>query len=118
MDATEYGARLKECRLGLGLSQAAFAEKVGVSKATQVNYEAGRTIPDLSYADRCAALGIDPGRLLMTRGVKKLDLVDAPIELHRIVESCAQSARAGQSTEAAYRALWQLLLSVAGTRAT
>lgn len=55
----ESGIRLREERTRLNLSQAVFAEKVGVHRRTQVNYEAGEREPDGAYYDAAAALGVD-----------------------------------------------------------
>ena len=110
-----YGAKLKAYRKRLGLSVAEFAERLGVSKATQANYEAGRTVPDLAYADRCSPLGIPPEELLCSRAAKILDQSPVPVELHRIIEQHALEVRRGGSTAPLYAALWDLLLSAGVT---
>ena len=61
-------------RLRLGLNQSALAEIGGVSKATQVAYEADSTKPDASYLSRVSEAGVDVHWLLTgqssTRGVQ------------------------------------------------
>lgn len=55
----DSGVRLREERSRLDLSQGTFAEKVGVHRRTQVNYEAGDREPDAAYYEAAAALGVD-----------------------------------------------------------
>jgi transcriptional regulator with XRE-family HTH domain len=45
----EIGARLRELRAGAGLTQDQLAEKLGVSKRTQGNYESGASDAPASY---------------------------------------------------------------------
>lgn len=58
------GARIREERKHLGLSQAAFAAKVGVHRRTQVNYESGERRPDTDYLAALATAGGDVGYVL------------------------------------------------------
>lgn len=58
------GKRLKRERQRLELSQAVLAAAGGVSKATQVSYEAGTTMPDAIYLSRIAETGADLGWIL------------------------------------------------------
>lgn len=51
--------RLRDERDRLGFTQAGLAEKLGVSRNTQVNYERGERIPDATYLASFAALGAD-----------------------------------------------------------
>lgn len=53
------GERLREERERTGLIQAAFAERAGVAKTTQFNYEKDERAPDALYLAAIAALGID-----------------------------------------------------------
>ena len=75
----ESGARLREERMRLKLSQEAFAEKVGVHRRTQLNYEAGEREPDAAYYEAAASLGIDDhgsgasGSLSARRGAPVFD---------------------------------------------
>lgn len=54
-------------RRRLGLNQTALAEVGGVSKATQVAYEAGSTRPDAAYLAKVADVGVDVCWLLTGR---------------------------------------------------
>lgn len=62
-----FGKSLKAERLRLGLNQTALAEVGGVSKATQVAYEAGSTRPDAEYLSRVADAGVDATWVLTGR---------------------------------------------------
>lgn len=53
------GARLREERERLSLSQEAFASKAGVHRRTQVNYEADERRPDADYLASVAGFGAD-----------------------------------------------------------
>jgi len=55
----EIGERLKLERQRLGLAQADFGTKAGVSKTSQFNYEAGERSPDAEYLRNAAELGVD-----------------------------------------------------------
>jgi transcriptional regulator with XRE-family HTH domain len=75
----ESGARLREERMRLKLSQEAFAEKVGVHRRTQVNYEAGEREPDVSYYEAAASLGIDLPYVLEGERIEKLPALAAKV---------------------------------------
>lgn len=53
------GARLREERARLGLTQPAFATACGAKKTSQINYEADRRRPDSAYLTAASALGVD-----------------------------------------------------------
>lgn len=59
-----YGLRLRNERLRLGYTQAKWAVQCGVSKTSQVNYEAGTYRPDVEYLSGAVSLGADPFYLL------------------------------------------------------
>ncbi|TXF11899.1 helix-turn-helix transcriptional regulator [Pelomicrobium methylotrophicum] len=59
MRCETIGARLKEERERLGLSQTAFAEGCGLKKLAQINYEKGERMPDAEYLLRASQLGAD-----------------------------------------------------------
>ncbi len=54
-----FGDRLKEERNALKLNQQAFADRVGVSKTTQFNYEKGLRQPDATYLAALSEMGVD-----------------------------------------------------------
>lgn len=53
------GARLREERTRLNLSQTAFADVAGVTKTTQGNYETNKRSPDAEYLAAIARSGVD-----------------------------------------------------------
>lgn len=53
------GARLREERERLGLSQQSMGEIGGVKKLTQLNYEKGERAPDTIYLTALASVGVD-----------------------------------------------------------
>lgn len=53
------GERLREERDRLGYTQAGFADALGVSRNSQVNYESGAREPDASYLAGLQRLGAD-----------------------------------------------------------
>lgn len=54
-----FAPKLRDERTRLGMTQERFARLGGVSKATQVAYEAGHTSPQVEYLRRVAAAGVD-----------------------------------------------------------
>lgn len=58
------GARIREERLRLGMSQAAFAKVLGVHRRTQINYESGERKPDTDYLGALANAQVDVGYVL------------------------------------------------------
>jgi transcriptional regulator with XRE-family HTH domain len=79
-----FGKKLKTERQRLGLTQAAFAERGGVSKVTQAAYESDATRPDVAYLSRLADAGVDI--LWITTGRRASlgidwDLIDELLEL-------------------------------------
>lgn len=55
----DFGKRLKQEREGLGLSQAEFAQKMGIHRNTQVRYENGLREPDTVYLENLRRFGVD-----------------------------------------------------------
>jgi len=54
-----FGARIKEERKRLGITQVDIAEATGVSLLTHGNYERGKRKPDAEYLELCAKMGLD-----------------------------------------------------------
>jgi len=68
MDQKAIGAFISECRREKGLTQAQFAELLGVSDKSVSRWENGKTMPDLSlYEPICDALEIQVSELLYAR---------------------------------------------------
>ncbi|WP_456990189.1 helix-turn-helix domain-containing protein [Lysobacter sp. A286] len=66
-DFRPFGEHLRIERRRLGVNQTTLAEVGGVSKATQVAYEAGSTRPDAAYLAKVADAGVDVYWLLTGR---------------------------------------------------
>lgn len=62
--SSEVGKRIREERQKLGLSQALFAEKAGIHRNTQANYESGSRRPDIEYIVTIMKIGVDVGYVL------------------------------------------------------
>lgn len=73
------GARLKEERERIGLSQSAVADHAGISKKTQIEHEADRTPPKATYLANIASLGIDVGYVIV--GLRAENVAHSPTEL-------------------------------------
>lgn len=90
MLSNPYGSLLKANRKRLGMTVGQFAEKMGVSRVTQINYESGKTIPTLAYADKLASVGVAPASLLMAdfpiEDVNKLNENSYSVQLFDIFE--------------------------------
>lgn len=58
-DTSAFGARLREERNKLNLSQTDFAALGGVRKQAQINYESGKRVPDANYLMNISVAGAD-----------------------------------------------------------
>lgn len=58
-EIVDIGTRIRLAREALNLSQAALAQIAGVSKQTQLKYEAGKTVPDAAYLALLGRMGAD-----------------------------------------------------------
>ena len=91
MQSNFYGSRIKANRKRLKLTVEDFAERLGVSRASQMNYESGRTLPNVAYLDSCAKIGIDPMTLLLagtlSQTSKELDSIGVAAELFKLLDS-------------------------------
>lgn len=58
-EVVDIGTRIRLARERIELSQAALAQMAGVSKQTQLKYEAGKTLPDAAYLAFLARMGAD-----------------------------------------------------------
>ena len=56
---TTQGARIRDARVNLGLTQAEFAKRCGVHRQSQLNYELDKRHPSEAYLDALEELGID-----------------------------------------------------------
>lgn len=59
-----FGERLRYERKRLGLTQSELAKKLGISRNTQVNYEAMSREPDVKYLGKLEELGVNTRYLI------------------------------------------------------
>ena len=86
----DIGARLRELRSQIGLTQDQLAEKLGVSKRTQGNYESGASDPTASYLSMAASqLGFDVPYIL--NGVRTTPTSDSLSEVEHSILKQYQS---------------------------
>lgn len=79
---SKINERLKDERVRLGLSQAAFAQKIGIHRNTQIKYEAGERYPDSEYLNSIGAIGVDVFYIFSGVKSEDRDMLDvAKIEL-------------------------------------
>lgn len=81
--------RLKYARLLKGLKQTELAAIAGVSRATQLSYEAGTTSPNIDYLQKIQAIGIDVPFVLF--GPTNPDLLKSIATVSHDVNLSAQS---------------------------
>jgi len=86
----DFGKRLKQERDRLGLSQAEFAQKVGVHRNTQVRYEGGTREPDADYLSRLNEIGVDTGFLFFGQKTDPLSVYQLAVA--RFLPSVAERA--------------------------
>lgn len=87
----EIGDRLRAERQRIELTQTELAEKAGVSKTSQVNYESGMRAPDALYLHAVGEVGIDV--LYVVTGAKQSG--DAPADHFVVITQLAVLASAG-----------------------
>lgn len=94
----EIGARLREQRKENGLTQDQIAEKLGISKRTQGNYESGSSDAPAGYLSKVMQdLGFDVNYILTGQRAKviesSLDMVeDSIIKMFRCIPDFDQKA--------------------------
>lgn len=71
------GQRLRAERQRLGLSQQAFADKLGVHRQTQKNYELDKRAPPTPYLDAALALGVDTWYVMSGVPQEDIDLMES-----------------------------------------
>lgn len=65
MDMIKTGKFIAKCRKGAGLTQAALAEKLGITDRAVSKWETGKSLPDASIMlELCGILGINVNELL------------------------------------------------------
>lgn len=61
------GVRLREERLRVRRTQQEIADFAGIDRNTQINYEAGHTVPPADYLQHIQQLGLDPCYIITGR---------------------------------------------------
>jgi transcriptional regulator with XRE-family HTH domain len=84
---SSIGGNIRTVRQGLGLSQEAFAELVGVSFSSQRRYERGDSSPDTAYLESLKHHGIDADFILRGRGAtpKEFDFAKEIYALRAVI---------------------------------
>lgn len=93
------GERLRDERHKLGLGQAEFGAKCGVSKTSQFNYENGDRSPDGQYLALADELGVDTHYVITGRGVKAPAHEFVVIPRHHVATSAGHGAINGDDTQ-------------------
>ena len=62
LERAKMGRRIRRLRTGLGLSQAAFAERYGIPVANIRQYEIGRTMPPPAVQSFLKVIAAEPDR--------------------------------------------------------
>lgn len=88
-DYRPLGKALRQERLRLGLTQTQLAEVGGVSKATQVAYEADSTRPHAEYLSRVAGAGVDVTWLLTGHRARQGIQWDLLFEIRDLIDEWA-----------------------------
>lgn len=92
------GARLREERERLGLSQAELAMNLGQSRDSQGRYETGKRSPDWDYLDSLSGLGADVLYILTGERRSSVPLPDAnqlPLRLRERLAAAISAVEAG-----------------------
>lgn len=98
-ESRPFGKLLRQERQRLGLTQTQLAAVGGVSKATQVAYEADSTKPHAEYLSRVAGAGVDVTWLLTGHRVRQGVQWDLLFEIRDLIDEWA--AERGKPTTAA-----------------
>lgn len=75
-ETSTIGNRLREERLRLGMNQTEFGRLLGVSKESQINYEAGKRSPDAEYLSKAVGIHVDVTYVLT--GVRTIAVAELP----------------------------------------
>lgn len=97
------GARLKEERERVGMTQVALASLTGASKSSQIGWESGRAVPNAEYLATALTLGMDVVYVL-TGMRSDAAVMDA-------FRRAAEATKMASVTEAERMALWVSLVN-------
>lgn len=81
---SKLGERLKEERVRLGLSQSAFAERLGIHRNTQIKYESGAREPDSSYLEAISRFGVNTQYVMGIHDLKPTELLTMALDRARV----------------------------------
>lgn len=93
------GERLREERQRLGLAQAEFGTKCGVSKTSQFNYESGERSPDAAYFHLADQLGVDTHYVITGKKAQAANDDFVVIPRHDVAASAGHGALNGLEAE-------------------
>lgn len=78
IQSARIGQRLRNERKRLKLTQAALIQKLGISKGTAVNYEAGKCSPDAAQLAKLAVIGFDVNFVVTGTSQRSTPTAQAP----------------------------------------
>lgn len=90
---------MREQRQKIGLGQAEFGAKCGVSKTSQFNYESGERSPDAEYFFKAHELGVDTNYVITGKGSKAANDEFVVIPRHDVAASAGPGALNDQEAE-------------------
>ncbi len=93
------GERLREERQRIGLAQAEFGSKCGVSKTSQFNYESGERSPDGEYFSLAEELGVNTHYVITGKKVQAANDDFVIIPRHDVAASAGPGALNGHEAE-------------------
>jgi len=106
-DGSNFADRLRLERVRLRKTQAEMAEMGGISKASQISYEAGASMPTGEYFANLIESGIDVQWLLSGRRTPKHDW-DFALEIFELIEEWSASRNRPLSTKKKFSLLENL----------
>lgn len=93
------GERLKAERQRIGLAQAEFGAKCGVSKTSQFNYESGERSPDGEYFYKASLLGVDTHYVITGRGLAQVNDDFVVVQRYDVAASAGPGSQNGTAHE-------------------
>jgi len=106
-EESSFADRLRLERTRLRMTQAGMAELGGVSKASQISYEAGATLPTVEYATKLIEAGIDGQWLLAGRRTQIHDW-ELAAEICELIEEWSKTRNQPISTKEKFAVLENL----------
>ncbi len=96
MDQEKIGKFIADCRKEKGLTQAALAEKLGITDRAVSKWETGKSLPDASIMlDLCTILNINVNELLTGEHITMEDYNEIAeqnlLEMHEMIEKASKN---------------------------